>query len=149
MSEDIPEGTARALSRLRDAERGAVLDELVAGDERVGELAEDAARRRLAYVDEAAVAEEIASTLGEVSHEELAGHAGRTRYGYVEPTEAAWELLQREIEPWIEDLRRRAAVGLSGAVRRLVVGLVDGLHRLEPLTTDDARLLSWAPDFPW
>lgn len=63
-------------------------------------------------------------------------------------TEAAWEILQRQIDPWIEDLRRRAVVGLPDAVARLAVGIVDGLHRLEPLTTDEGRLLSWVPDFP-
>lgn len=148
MSTNVPADPVSAFSRLRDAEKRAILDELTAGESRVLGLAEAAAQRRLACVDEDAIAGAIADIVGGVPHDEMAAHVGRTRYGYVEPTEAAWELLQREIEPWIEDLRRRAAVGLSDAVRRLAVGVVDGLHRLEPLTTDDARLLSWAPDFP-
>lgn len=137
-----------ALSQLREVEKSAVLDEIVADEASIRELAEAAARRRLAHVDEAAVAEEILDRVGSIPHDELAAHTGRTRYGYVQPTDAAWEILEREIEPWLDDLRRRVAVGLPDSVRRLAIGIIDGLHRLEPVTTRETRLLSWAPDFP-
>lgn len=148
MSENDLEGTASPLSRLRDTEKAAVLDELAAADERVSAAAEASAWRRLEHVDENAVAVDVAEVLGEIPQEELVAHAGPTRYGYVEPTGAAWGLLQRGLDPWIDDIRRRAAVGLREVARRLAVAVVDGLHRLEPLTTNDTRLLSWAPEFP-
>jgi len=75
-------------------------------------------------------------------------HAGRTRYGYVEPTEAAWWLLEQALEPWLEDVARRARLGLEGAPRQLGLAILEGLERVGDHSGDTERLLSWAPDFP-
>lgn len=136
------------LSALTDAEKAAVLDALVADDARVRAVAEDVARLRLAHVDAGSVAHAVLEVLVGLSQEELAAHAGRTRYGYVEPTEAAWALLEQAVEPWIEDIVRRARLGLSEAARELALGVLDGLYRCVERTGRDDLLLSWAPDFP-
>jgi len=49
--------------------------------------------------------------------------------GYVDETEAAWELVEESIEPFRSDLDRRAAVGLLDAVANLAVGIVAALYR--------------------
>ncbi|MGH2946930.1 MAG: hypothetical protein ACRDPC_11825 [Solirubrobacteraceae bacterium] len=136
------------LAVLTDQEKAAVLDELVTWDRRVRAAAEDAGRRRLARVDPRVVADTVTEALIGLDHEELATHAGLTRHGYVEPTEAAWLLLEREVEPWIDDIGRRAGLGLDDAARQLALGVLDGLHRLLEYTARDGLLLSWAPDFP-
>jgi hypothetical protein len=136
------------LAVLSDDEKAAVLDELVASDVRVRRAAEDAARRRLARVEQQQVAERVMEAVVGLDHEELAAHAGRTRHGYVEPTEAAWMLLERAVEPWVEDIARRAALGLREAARHLAVGSLEGLSRAEEHANRDGLVLSWAPDFP-
>jgi hypothetical protein len=146
MAERAPEVDVMAV--LTDDEKAAVLDELVASDERVRELADAAARRRLVYVDEQMVAERVMEAVVGPDHEELAAHAGRTRHGYVEPTEAAWMLLERAIEPWIEDFARRAAVGMREPARQLILGVLAGLSRAAEHANRDGLVLSWAPDFP-
>jgi hypothetical protein len=103
------------LTVLGCGERAAILDELLAGSTRIREAAEDAARRRLGSVDSRRVADEVLEAVVGLDQEELATHAGRTRHGYVELTEAAWMLLERAVEPWIEDIARRAALGLQDA----------------------------------
>jgi hypothetical protein len=146
MAERAPEVDVMAV--LTDDEKAAVLDELVASDERVRELADAAARRRLVYVDEQMVAERVMEAVVGPDHEELAAHAGRTRHGCVEPTEAAWMLLERAIEPWIEDFARRAAVGMREPARQLILGVLAGLSRAAEHANRDGLVLSWAPDFP-
>jgi hypothetical protein len=133
---------------LSDGEKAAVLDELVASDERVRELAEAAARRRLVYVDERMVADLVREAVVGLDHEELAAHAGRRRHGYVEPTEAGWLLLERAIAPWVEDIARRAALGMREAARQLTLGVLAGLSRAAEHADRDGLVLSWAPDFP-
>lgn len=139
---------ATALSVLSDTEKATVLDELIADDLRVRAAAEDAARLWLAHVDAWEVAHAVAAALIELGQDELAAHAGRTRYGYVEPTEAAWTLLEQAVEPWIEDIARRAKLGLAEAARQLALGALGGLYRVQERTGDDGLLVSWAPDFP-
>ena len=83
-----------------------------------------------------------------LDQEDLAANAGRTRYGYVEPTEAAWSLLEAAVEPWLEDITRRASLGLIEAARRLGLGTLRALESAERHIRNDDLLVSWAPDFP-
>src|SRR5215210_7718918 len=107
--------------------------------------AEQAGRRLLATVTTGHVASAVAEALLSLDQDDLAAHAGRTRYGYVEPTEAAWWLLERALEPWLEDLARRARLGLEKAPRQLGLGILEGLGAVGGHISDDERLLSWAP----
>jgi len=141
------DGDVPVLSVLCDAEKAAVLDELVTADSRLRASAESAARRRLASVDRAGVSDAVVEVLTALDQEALGTRAGRTRYGYVEPTEAAWALLEEALQPWIEDIRRLSRIGLAQAARETGLGILGGLHRLEHARDDDL-LLSWAPDFP-
>jgi hypothetical protein len=76
-----------------------VVDDLVAADRQLEGRAEHAARSRLAEVDTDDVANAVLAALLTVDQKDLAAHARRTRYGYVEPTEAAWSLLETAVEP--------------------------------------------------
>ena len=136
------------LSVLGDAEKAAVLDELVAADTRVRDSAELLARRSLASVDPATVSDGVLETLTALDQDALATRAGRTRYGYVEPTEAAWALLEEALAPWTEDIARLSRVGLEQAARQTGLGILAGLQRCLHHTRHDDLLLSWAPDFP-
>lgn len=51
------------------------------------------------------------------------------------------------MEPWLEDLTRRARLGIDGAARQLGLGILPGLYRISDRSSNDERLLSWAPDF--
>jgi hypothetical protein len=57
-------------------------------------------------------------------------------------------LFERAVEPWMEDIARRAALGLHEAARELALAALRGLSRAEEHVDRDGRLLSWAPDFP-
>ena len=136
------------LSVLGDAEKAAVLNELVAADTGLRDRAEIVARRSLASVDPATVSDTVVEALTTLDQDALATRAGRTRYGYVEPTEAAWALLEEALGPWIEDIARLSRVGLEQAARQTALGILGGLQRCQQHTRHDDRLLSWAPDFP-
>jgi hypothetical protein len=89
-----PRAAPSALAVSSDGEKAAVLDELVAGDLELKDRAERAARARLAQVDTDDVTNAVVAALLALDQEDLAARAGRMRYGYVEPTEAAWSLLE-------------------------------------------------------
>ena len=112
-----PGATPSALALSSEAERAGIFDELVAADHELEDRAERAARSRLAQVETDDVANAVLAALLALDHEDLAANAGRTRYGYVEPTEAAWSLLEGAVEPWLEDITRRASLGLIEAAR--------------------------------
>jgi hypothetical protein len=142
-----PRATSSTLALPSEAEKAAILDELVAADHELEDRAERAARSRLAQVETGEVASAVTAALLALDQEDLAANAGRTRYGYVEPTEAAWRLLEAAVEPWLEDITRRAALGLTDAARRVGLGILEALQRIEDHLRNDDLLVSWAPDF--
>jgi hypothetical protein len=143
-----PPAVPSVLAVASDGERAAVLNELVATDHELKHRAERAARARLAEVDTDGVAKAVVAALLALDQEDLAGRAGRTRYGYVEPTAAAWSLLEAAVEPWLEDITRRAGLGLTEAARRLGLGTLQALQSIDRHIGNDDLLVSWAPDFP-
>jgi hypothetical protein len=108
----------------------------------------NARRARLAQVDTDDVTNAVVAALLALDQEDLAARAGRTRYGYVEPTEAPWSLLEAAVEPWLEDITRRAGLGLTEAARRLGLGTLQALQYVDRHIRSDDLLVSWAPDFP-
>jgi hypothetical protein len=136
-----------ALAELDSAEKDAVLDELLRSQPALRTVAERLAREQLANAEHEAVAEGVESGLRSLSSDELNGRAGRQRWGYVEPTEAAWELLEETADSYEREVERLLALGMIGSAVETAFGLIAGLYRCDGCEDGDL-LLSWAPDFP-
>ena len=93
-----------------------------------------------------AVAEDVAYLVRSIGIEELGGRAGKQSWGYVEPSQAAWDLIEESIEDIRTDMKRRFEVGMKPAAEKICQGIVLGLHEVDGANSDGA--LSWAPDFP-
>ncbi len=78
------------------------------------EEAEGLAAEVASSVDREAVAEDLVAVVRLMSLEELDGRSGRQPWGYVEPWEAAWELLEEAVKGYRDDIVRLAALGLVG-----------------------------------
>lgn len=134
-----------ALDALSGAEHARILAELLTSHPELRSEAEDAARRLLDEASVDAIAESVAWALEELPLDALAMRSGRIRgRGYVHETDAAWELLEEAVEPFLADLRRRAILGLDAAVD-VAAGIVAGLYRCrEP---EDGTIVAYAgPD---
>jgi hypothetical protein len=117
-----------ALDQLTTDERGLLLGEVLAAHpELVGET-ERRALARLAAVDADEVAESLEWSLREADADQLAYRAGRVRgRGYVHENEAASEILEELLQPELDGLVRRSALGLRDAARQVAVELIRGL----------------------
>ena len=138
------------LAACSDPEKGAILTALIGVHPALQEHAEAIARYILATVDVAAASDLIVEAILELDTEDLANRAGPRQHGYVEPTDAAWQLLEETIEPWIEDLRRRGRLGFHQAAADLGIALTQALDATEERADriDDCLVRQWAPDFP-
>lgn len=137
------------LDQLSLAERGELLAELLAKHPELTDEAEQLAQVRLATVDADAVAEDVEWALRNADVDQLSSRAGRVYgRGYVHENEAAYELLEEELEPYLTDITRRAALGLTDAARVIGLGLLRGLANCES-HAEDGSLLDYAgPDVP-
>lgn len=134
-----------ALDALSGAEHARILVELLTSHPELRSEAEDTARRLLDDASVDAIAESVASALEELPPDALAMRSGRIRgRGYVHETEAAWEILNEAVEPFVADLRRRASLGLDAAAN-VAAGIVAGLYRCQE--PEDGTIVAYAgPD---
>jgi hypothetical protein len=134
-----------ALDALSAAEKAAVLDELLIGRPDLREPAEAYAARLMKDVDRSAVADDVGA-LQYLGIDELSGRAGyRPGFGYVDPTEAADEILDEALQPFLDDLRRRAGLGIGSAATEVAAGILLGLYNCRDGSSE--TLLEYAPDY--
>lgn len=136
-----------ALATLGPVELAGVLEQLLRSRPELRAEAELIAREQLAGADLETIAEEVVGELRSLASDELNGRAGRQRWGYVEPTEAAWELLGETVTARDREIERLLELGMIAAALDTALGLIAGLYRCRACD-DGALLLSWAPDFP-
>ncbi|MGB8385786.1 MAG: hypothetical protein WCG47_31870 [Dermatophilaceae bacterium] len=134
------------LEELTAPEKADLLDRLLAAQPQLRAQAEALAVERMASDDQAEIAEEVESALRYLGIDELSGRAGyRPGQGYIHECEAADEILDEALEPFLTDLDRRAQLGLIAAATRLAVGILVGLSRCREGGSES--LLEYAPDF--
>jgi hypothetical protein len=119
--------------------------EQIAG--RIAEIAID-------YLSEVDPEEEAGVLYDELDHlevEEVWDRAGSTRHGYVEPHEAAYEMVGEVFEPYLEQLKKYHKLGMNTEANRLCMGLLLGLYEFERDSTSEFK--NWAPEasseFAW
>jgi len=114
---------------LAEEQRAAVLDRLLASHPELQAEADDTAIAVLSDIDRAEVADEVCFALESVSTADVGARSGRQRgRGYVDPSEAAWELLSAAIEPFVVRLRRLAEIRLHAAAIEVGAGILLGLN---------------------
>jgi len=150
-SKGKPQGRAArqgrlTLERLKPDESAAVLRRLLEAHPNLVGEAEEIARSLLHQVSYEDVAAEIEDEIRALDYDDLNARAGRHEWGYVEPSEAAWEILEETVELFREDMKRHLELGLEGEALEICKGLVLGCYRLSERAGGD--ILGWASDFP-
>ena len=153
ISEGKPKGQAaregegsRTLERLKPEEAAAVLRHLLEVHPDLTSETQEMARSLLHQVDYEDVAAEIEDEIRALDYEDLNARAGAHEWGYVEPSEAAWEILEETVQPFLDDMKRHMELGLEAEALEICKGMVLGLYQLSQREGGD--VLGWAPDFP-
>lgn len=117
------------LDRLRDGEQAQVLHELLGRHPQLHSEAEQVAIELLREVTVDAVTDRVTGRLTGLELADLGARAGRVPGGYVEPGEAASELVEGALASVESDLGRCIDLGLRQAARQILLGLITGMHR--------------------
>jgi hypothetical protein len=114
------------LEHLKPGEAAAVLRRLLEAHPNLSTEAEGIARSLLHQVDYQEVAAEIKDEIRALDYEDLNARAGSHEWGYVEPSEAAVEILEETLEPFVEDMKRHLDLGLEAEALEICKGVVLG-----------------------
>jgi hypothetical protein len=131
------------LDLLTGGEASAILRELLSSHPDVLADARRAANALLASVTFADIAKGVFDALVALDWDDL--DAGPRAGGYVEPSEAAWEAIERVVAPFFHDLERRVKLRHEDEATELCKGIVLGLYRAEQRGFE---LLEYAEDCP-
>jgi len=134
------------LERLSPQEAVAVLRQLLERHLELRAEAERLASECMTSDSVEDIAQDVYDRMTAIDLDELNGRAGKHSWGYVEPGEAATELMDESLQDFVDDMRRKAELGLVPAAQNVCVGIVQGLYRARDTNSDGA--LGWAPDFP-
>lgn len=137
---------SKVLARLMPEEGGVVLRALLQRHPELVAEAEAIATAMLTDVDAEAVAHDVAQAALDLGTEDLGMRAGRKNGGYVAPSQAAWELLQESVDPFLNEMKRHIELGFEEAATGTCAGIVLGLYRCLGKNAD--AVLGWAEDFP-
>lgn len=134
------------LDALSAAEKAAVLDKLLAARPDLRQLAEACAAQLLTGAERSAVADNVEDALQGAGIEELNTRAGyQPGRGYVHPAEAADEILDEVLQPFLDDRQRRAGLGMRSAAAELAAGIMLGLYNCRHGNSE--TLLEYSPDW--
>lgn len=134
------------LAKLQSAEAVAVLCMLLERHPELVPEAEEIATGLIIEVDVKAVAEEVGHAILDVDEDDFEARSGSHSSGYTHPTEAAYQLMDEAIEPFLENMRRHIELGFEAAAIATCEGIVLGLYRC--LGKPPNGVLGWAVDFP-
>ncbi len=134
------------IDELRPEEAAEILRALLARHPELSAEATSLAEEMITRVPGHDVAGAVEESILALDIDALGDRAGEHSDGYTEPTEAAWELLQEAIDPFVDDLRRRISLGAETAAVETCRGIVVGLYRVRGKNPD--AVLGWAEDFP-
>ena len=88
---------------------------------------------------------EVEDALKSLDQDDLKSHSGRHSLGYTDPSEAAEELLQEAMDPYLEDMKRRMELGLEAEALEICKGILLSLYSVRDQKTDSG--VEWAPNF--
>jgi SOS-response transcriptional repressor LexA len=132
------------LQQLKDGEAAALLRSLVAKHPELSAEAETLAASVIGDVAMEDLAQGVRDAVRALDIDDQNSRAGAHSDGYVEPTEAAWDLIEEAVMPFVEDIQRRLDSDQPDAALATCAGVVLGLYRVRHDAGDGC--LGWAPD---
>jgi len=97
-------------------------------------------------VDADGIAGDIFCELDALDLDDLSGRAGRTQYGYKEPHEAAWEIFEEVLNPYIYEMKKNQQRALPAIAKIYCIGIIKGLWEYEAESSSNFK--DWVTDAP-
>ena len=127
-------------------EAARVLRDMPDNDAALLKTAYETAIKVAGSADAAAIMNMVFNKLDDLDMDDLSGRAGRTRYGYTEPSEAAWQLFEETLDPFIDEMKKNQKRGLTAAAKAYCIGIIKGLLEYDKGSSSD--LADWLEDAP-
>jgi hypothetical protein len=89
---------------------------------------------------------DVYNTLDRLDVDELYRLSGKTRYGYVEPSEKAWEMFEDALWSYIDEMQTYQKRELISVAKKYCIGIIRGIQKFEKESYSDFS--EWVEDAP-
>jgi len=100
----------------------------------------------LTEIDLDETADEVVAVLESIDVQDCWDRSGSSRYGYTSPDEAATEIIEEELQPFIDQVDRYHEMGLPAQEAVYCMGVVLGMYRYE--RESESEFKQWCEDIP-
>jgi hypothetical protein len=123
-----------------------VLQRLAAGKGAVAKAVTVEVKRVLAAVDVEEIANEVFEQLDGIVVQDCWDRAGRHRDGYTAPEEAAVQLIEEELQPFVDQVERYHSMGMTKQEQDYCMGIILGTYRYDKESKSEFK--DWCEDVP-
>lgn len=134
------------IDQISESDALVILRCLIRENPKLTQKIEQIAKKHLSAVHIGDVAENLYFDLNRLEVEELWDRSGKTRYGYVDPGEAADAMFEEVLEPYVDELRKYLKLSMHKEAKTYCKGLLLGIRKFE--TESNTEFKSWAVDIP-
>jgi hypothetical protein len=124
----------------------AILKVLAARNRSLGQEIEAVAKDRLSPVAIDMIAANVVMELESLDVENLWDRSGSNRYGYVEPSEAAWEMFEEALQPFLDEVGKYRRLSMLREADLACQGILKGLYDFDKESSSEFK--EWAVDAP-
>jgi hypothetical protein len=96
----------------------------------------------LGVVDLGETADEVLAALDSIAIEDCWDRAGGSRDGYTSPEEAAAELMEEELEPYVDQVERYHELGMPQQEAAYCMGVILGIYQFDRESKSEFRELA-------
>ncbi|WP_243290945.1 hypothetical protein [Bacillus sp. FJAT-47783] len=135
---------ASLLSMLTEEESKRLLLIISEKDRDLAKSLEEEVRKYLLKVNVDKVETDVYQALTKLEIEDIYNRCGPRRYKYVEPVEAAYEVIEETLEPFAAQMQRFKALNMLEEFKLFGIGLLKGI---QTFTNDSStEFIEYAPD---
>jgi hypothetical protein len=123
-----------------------ILKILAARDERLAREIDAVAGELLGEVNVAGVAANVKDELESLDVDDIFDKSGARRDGYVDPGEAAFQMFEEALAPFLQDMERYRTLGLPEQASACCLGILQGIYDFDKDSSTQYK--EWAVDAP-
>ena len=136
----------KVLDRINEHDALLILKALANEDRSIARRIEQIALEYLRDIDVESVASQVYHALEGIEVEDLWEQSGSTRYGYVEPSDRAWEMFEEALEPFTNEMNKYFDLSLDNEAKNYCMGILKGINQFDRESTSEFK--DWAEDAP-
>jgi hypothetical protein len=132
------------LSTLTDDQAQRVLNHLLEENPKLIPIAVAFARETLSGIDEHRISDRVCAALSDLDVEDLWQESGKTRYGYVDPHDHSYEMMEGKIDPFLDEMERYQDRGMIDDALACCRGIIKGICVY--MSEEAGDFADWAAD---